>query len=81
MNYFYTKKAIKMKFEGMLLSYQMCSFEESEGAPLRVSGALSRGRTIPGHKVAVLLAEAALLGLSTLPYPINCPSPLAPLLP
>ena len=81
MNYFYTKKAIKMKFEGMLLSYQMCSFEESKGAPLRVSGALSRGRTIPGHKVAVLLAEAALLGLSTLPHPRDCPSPLAPLLP
>ena len=64
-NYLYTKKAIKMKSEGMLLSYWMCSFEESKEAPLRVPGAVSRSGTIPSHQVAVLLAEATLLALST----------------
>ena len=43
----------------------MCSFEESKEAPLRVPGAVSRSGTIPSHQVAVLLAEATLLALST----------------
>lgn len=51
--------------EGMLLNYPMFS-PETEGAPLRVPGTLSRGGIIPNHKVAVLLAEATLLELSTL---------------
>lgn len=49
---------------------------EYEGAPLKVPGALSRGGTIPGHKVAVLLAEASVLGLTTfccIPESVLCP--------
>ena len=53
----------------MLLSYWMCSFEESKEASLRVPGAVSRSGTIPSHEVAVLFAEATLLALSTLPHP------------
>lgn len=62
LNYFYIERTIKMMFEGILLSAQMFSSVEYEGAPRRVPGALSKSRTNPNHKVAVLLAEVASLG-------------------